>query len=116
MHEGVSVSLAHNPTTEKAPDNSSPFRHTMLSTGQHPNGQFVLDEHAVPYHGLAHTHMDTLCHMAWNRKMYNGFPKTDVTDAGAEELAITNYKNRIFARGVLFDIPRLKGKQWLEPG
>jgi kynurenine formamidase len=42
--------------------------------------------------------------------------KTDVTDAGAEELPITNYKNGIFTRGVLFDIPRLKGKHWLEPG
>ena len=116
VREGVSVSLAHNPITEKAPDNDSPFRHTMLSTGQHPSGQFVLDEYAVSYHGLAHTHMDTLCHMAWNGKMYNGFPQTDVTDGGAKELAITNYKNGIFTRGVLFDIPRLKGKQWLEPG
>jgi hypothetical protein len=116
VREGVSVSLAHNPITEKAPDNSSPFRHTMLSTGQHPSGQFVLDEYALSCHGLAHTHMDTLCHVAWNRKMYNGFPQTDVTEAGAEELAITNYKNGIFTHGVLFDIPRLKGKQWLEPG
>jgi kynurenine formamidase len=88
----------------------------MLSTGQHPSGQFVLDEYAVSYHGLAHTHMDTLCHMAWNGKMYNGFPQTDVSEGGAEELAITNYKNGIFTRGVLFDVPRLKGKQWLEPG
>src|SRR5437763_7730521 len=85
--EGVSVSLAHNPLTEKAPDNDSPFRHTMLSTGQHPSGQFVLDQYAVSYHGLAHTHMDTLCHMAWNGKMYNGFPQADVTDGGAKELA-----------------------------
>ena len=48
--------------------------------------------------------------------MYNGFPQTDVTDGGANELAVTVYKNGIFTRGVLFDIPRLKGKQWLEPG
>jgi len=116
VREGAPVSLAHNPITEKAPDNNLPFRHTMLSTGQHPSGPFVMDEYAVSYHGLAHTHMDTLCHMAWNGKMYNGFPQTDVTDGGAKELAITNYKNGIFTRGVLFDIPRLKGKQWLEPG
>ena len=116
VREGVSVSLAHNPITEKAPDNGSPFRHTMLYNGAHPNGQFVMDEYAVSYHGLAHTHMDTLCHMAWNGKMYNGFPQTDVTDAGAKELAITNYKNGIFTRGVLVDIPRLKGVPYLEPG
>lgn len=116
VRDGVSISLAHNPLTEKAPDNDSPFGHTMLSTGQHPTGQFVLDEYKVSYHGLAHTHMDTLCHMAWNGKMYNGFSQSDVTESGAKELAITNYKSGIFTRGVLFDIPRLRGKQWLAPG
>src|SRR3954454_9393558 len=57
VREGLSVSLAHNPITDKAPDNDSPFRHTMLSTGQHPSGPFVMDECAVSYHGLAHTHI-----------------------------------------------------------
>jgi hypothetical protein len=31
-------------------------------------------------------------------------------------LSHANYKNGIFTRGVLFDVPRLKGKLWLEPG
>lgn len=113
--EGVSVSLAHDVETQKAPDNSSPFAHKMLSTGAHPDGQFVLDEYRVSYHGYAHTHMDALSHMAWNGKMYNGFPQTDVTDQGAKELAVTGFKNGIFTRGVLVDIPRLKGLPYLEP-
>jgi kynurenine formamidase len=113
--DGVSISLAHNAETEKAPDNSSPFVHKMLSTGAHPEGQFVLDEYSVAYHGYAHTHMDALSHMAWEGKMYNGFPQTDVTDRGAKELAVTGYKNGIFTRGVLIDIPRLKGVPYLEP-
>jgi kynurenine formamidase len=113
--DGVSVSLAHNAETEKALDNSSPFVHKMLSTGAHPDGQFVLDEYSVAYHGYAHTHMDALSHMAWRGKMYNGFPQTDVTDRGAGELAVTGYKNGIFTRGMLIDIPRLKGLPYLEP-
>src|SRR4051812_21140772 len=86
VKDGYSVSLSHNVETEKAPDNQSPFFHTMLSTGAHPEGQFVLDEYRVSYHGYAHTHMDALCHMAWHGKMYNGFPQRDVTTQGAKEL------------------------------
>jgi kynurenine formamidase len=116
VKDGYSVSLARNVETEKAADNPSPFGHTMLSTGSHPNGQFVLDEYRVSYHGYAHTHMDALCHMAWKGKMYNGFPQTDVTSQGAKELAVTGYKNGIVTRGVLIDIPRMKNKPFLEPG
>src|ERR1700747_1569417 len=45
VKEGYSVSLARNIETQKAADNPSPFSHTMLSTGAHPDGQFVLDEY-----------------------------------------------------------------------
>lgn len=113
--DGVSVSLGRNAETEKAPDNPSPFIHKMLSTGAHPEGQFVLDEYSVAYHGYAHTHMDSLSHMAWRGKMYDGSPQTDVTDRGAKELAVTAYKDGIFTRGVLVDIPWLKGLPYLEP-
>ena len=116
VKEGYSVSLAHDIETEKAADNSSPFFHTMLSTGAHPDGQFVLDEYRVSYHGYAHTHMDALCHMAWKGKMYNGFPQTDVTEQGAKELAVMGYKDGILTRGVLIDIPRLKNLPFLDPG
>lgn len=115
VKEGYSISLAHDAETEKAADNPSPFLHSMLSTGAHPEGQYVLDEYRVSYHGYAHTHMDALCHMAWQGKMYNGFPQTDVTDQGAKELSVTGYKNGIFTRGVLIDIPRLKNVPFLEP-
>src|SRR5690349_5734142 len=30
VKSGISVSLAHNPMTERAEDNTSPFEHTML--------------------------------------------------------------------------------------
>jgi kynurenine formamidase len=116
VKDGYSVSLAHNVETENAADNPSPFSHIMLSTGAHPDGQFVLDEYRVSYHGYAHTHMDALCHMAWKGKMFNGFPQSDITKQGAKELAVTGYKNGILTRGVLIDIPRLKSVPFLEPG
>ena len=39
-----------------------------------------------------------------------------VTEKGAEKLQIHNLKHGIFTRGILFDIPRLRGKDYLEPG
>ncbi len=116
VSEGVAVSLAHNTDSQKAPDNNSPFHQKMLATGTHPTGQFVVDDYEVAYHGLAHTHMDALCHMSWNGKMYNGISQTAVTDEGATQLAITGFKNGIFTRGILMDIPRLRGLPYLEPG
>jgi kynurenine formamidase len=75
-----------------------------------------MDLITVSYHGWAHTHMDSLCHMFYKGKMYNGFPQTDVTSQGATKLAVTNFKNGILSRGILMDIPRLKGVPYLAPG
>ncbi len=114
--QGVSVSLARDVEKDEAVDNPRPFGHKMLNVGLNNPGQFVSDNYQVSYHGYAHTHMDSLCHMAFNGKMYNGFPQSEVVEAGAPKLAVTNFKEGIFARAVLMDIPRLKGVDWLEPG
>jgi hypothetical protein len=116
VKDGVSISLAHDALTAKAPDNDAPFGHKMLFTGAHPNGDWFMDEYTVAFHGLAHTHMDSLGHTAWKGRMYNGFPQLDVTSEGAKELGITMFRDGIFSRGVLIDIPRLRGLSWLEPG
>src|SRR5207302_1591714 len=78
VKDGVSVSLERNTETEKAADNSSPFVHTMTSTGKDPlEGFYSMDLISVSYHGWAHTHMDSLCHMFYKGRMYNGFAPDD---------------------------------------
>jgi len=116
VKDGVAISLSHDALTEKAADNPDPFIHKMNFTGAHPNGDWFMDEYTVNFHGLAHTHMDSLAHTAWKGKMYNGFPQLDVNEAGAKELGITGFRNGIFTRAILVDIPRLKGLPYLEPG
>src|SRR5690349_15584750 len=103
VREGVSVSLARDTEKEKAIDNQQPFKHEMNWTGQNTPGQFSLDTYTVLYHGYAHTHMDSLCHMFYRGKMYNGFAQDAVTKDGASKLAITNVKQGIFTRGILMD-------------
>ena len=117
VRTGVSVSLSRDTEKEEAIDNPSPFRHTMLNTGANPVlGQFSVDTLEVSYHGYAHTHMDALCHMFYEGRLYNGFSQQEITDKGAGKLGILNVKNGIFTRGILMDIPRLKGVPYLEPG
>jgi kynurenine formamidase len=116
VREGHSVSLARDTDKEKAVDNPSPFAHSMGATGANPaGGQFSVDTYSVLYHGYAHTHMDSLCHMFYEGKMYNGYSQEEVGSDGARKLAVTAFKNGIFSRGVLIDIPRLRGLKYLEP-
>lgn len=115
VKEGVSVSLAHDVEKERAADNSNPFQHTMTLTGANPASQFSLDAYSVNYHGYAHTHLDALCHVFYQGKMYNGFSQEEVTQKGAGRLSILNLKQGIFTRGILIDVARLKGVPYLEP-
>jgi kynurenine formamidase len=113
VKSGVSVSLAHTLIEERAADATSPFVHEMQPVGA---GDFVGDRYSVSFHGYGHSHMDSLCHMAHDGKMYNGFDRSTTTLQGCGKLAISNFKQGIVARGVLLDIARLKGVPYLEPG
>jgi kynurenine formamidase len=116
VREGFAVSLARETNTEKAEDNSDPYEHTMILTGANNRGSFSLDSFRISYHGYQHTHLDALCHMFWQGKMYNGFAQDEVTQKGAAKLAISNLRQGIFTRGILMDMARLKGVPYLEPG
>jgi kynurenine formamidase len=107
---GQTISLVHNPITDKAEDNNSPFEQTMLPG-------FNMDRYAVSYHGYAHSHMDALCHILYKDQTYNGYARAIVnTEKGCTKLGIDNLKNGLITRAVLLDIPRLKGVPYLEPG
>ena len=116
VRAGISVSLARTDSTEAAPDNKPAFGHVMLITGANPSAQFAMDRYTEEYHGSGITHLDALCHMIGGATLFNGFPRESVTAAGAAKLDVLNFKDGIFTRGVLMDIPRLKGVPFLEPG
>jgi kynurenine formamidase len=116
VKEGASYSLARDAEKEKADDNPVPFEHKMLRTGINNPGTSSGDMFTISHHGYAHTHMDSLCHFFYQGKMYNGFAQETVTQKGAEHLSIRNFKNGIVTRGILMDMARLKGVDYLEPG
>src|SRR5687768_18401104 len=104
---GLTVSLVHNPLLDKAEDNALPFEHTM-------NTGFTTDTYRVSYHGYSHSHLDALCHILYKNQTYNGYARDVVNTAkGCTKLGIQNLKQGVITRGVLLDIPRLKGAPYL---
>jgi kynurenine formamidase len=120
VRAGRSVSLAIPINTIAGPDNPRPASHHMLQIYDVPNPdgepQFAMDYLGCEFHGDCNTHIDALCHIAYRGKLYNGKPASTVTSKGPSMMDITAYANGIVTRGVLLDIPRLRGVKWLEPG
>lgn len=60
------------------------------------------------------TQWDALAHIYHEGKMYNGHGTDAVNSTGALKNSITAVKDKMVTRGVLLDIARHKGKQWLD--
>jgi kynurenine formamidase len=62
------------------------------------------------------TQWDSLAHVFYEGKMFNGYDATLVTSAGAAKNSIDKTKNKIVGRGVLLDVARHKGGRALDAG
>lgn len=121
VQSGRSVSMEIPINTLAGPDNPNPAIHYMSTTHDVDVGsgeylRFATDFLGMQFHGDCHTHIDALCHIAYKGQLYNDHPAEMVTSRGTTGLDITAYGNGIISRGVLIDIPRLRGIKWLEPG
>jgi kynurenine formamidase len=120
VRDGVTVTLSLPLATHPEADNPEPADHhmTMLCDTDIGLGslRFSKDYVGVDYHNDGHSHIDALCHVAYEGSLYNGVPQSAVSDAGAGAETIQVLKDGLVGRGVLLDIPRLRGVPWLEPG
>jgi kynurenine formamidase len=120
VRSGRTVSLSRAVDTVAGPDNSNPAIHHMTKcydiAGDQGGAQTVGDYLGCSCHGNAHSHVDALCHVAYRGRLYNNRELTIVTSQGALRMDIADYASGIVGRGVLLDIPRLRGTKWLEPG
>jgi kynurenine formamidase len=74
------------------------------------------DYFAMSPHGFSTSHLDALCHIFHEGTLYNGYPAETVTAHGATKLGIHQLRAGIVTRGVLLDIPALRGVDALAPG
>ena len=120
VRSGVVVSLSLPVNTTAAPDCPLPaeFRMTQQHDADLGLGAlgFAKDFVGVDYHSDGHTHIDALCHVAYEGRLYNGVEAGSVTAEGAAAEDIDLVKDGLVGRGVLLDVPRLRGVPWLEPG
>jgi len=111
---GTSVSLAHDVIDDKGSDPNNPFRIRMIIS---PDPPLVRDRLDLDYHGGFFTHLDAICHVVYQDRIFNGLDfRQTITEDGCARMAITNLKDGIVTRAVLIDVPRLRGVPYLEPG
>ncbi len=113
VRSGRSVSCARPLPTVPAPENPSPAGHHMIGT--HTEG-YGADWIGIASHGYATSHLDALCHIFWEGRTYNGHSSEVVTAHGAEQLGVHHLRDGVVGRGVLLDIPPVRGVDALEPG
>jgi kynurenine formamidase len=116
---GRTVSLAA-PIHGPAADNPDPAVHQMAHSAEgleRASGlTFATDRLALNIHGDADSHMDALCHVLFDGTLYNGLADDTAATMGAAELSIDVASQGVAGRGLLLDIPKLRGVPWLEPG
>jgi len=110
---GQTVSCARPLPTEPGPDNPMPVVHHMIGTATEGYGA---DYFALAPHGYVTSHIDALCHIFHEGRMYNGYEAETVTAQGAAKLGIHHLRSGIVVRGVLVDVPAIRGVEALGPG
>ena len=118
---GETVTLQHFVTEEKSSDSQAfgPTEHWMSRldpvTGE---PTFALDEIQFSLHDGMLSHIDALCHyrteIDGKYVIFNGYPQ-NLTATGCVDLAIDRMGTSYVTRGVLVDMPLLRGVEWLEP-
>ena len=122
VRTGTAVSCAFDVEKDPGPDNPFPAQHHMLSAGdagRHsvlPGFEQSTDYLGMACHGMNVTHLDALCHVFVDGVMYNGRNAEQVTSTGASRNSVMAAAPGITSRGVLLDIPRMRGVEWLAPG
>ena len=109
VRNGRTVSLANPLATEgviSGPRNPRPADHRM-TVGPSSSGDYI----GVSYHGFVNTHIDALCHIFTeeNGQLYNGRDSKLVTEERAYTNSVDYWRDGIVARGVLYDIPVMRG-------
>ncbi|MGD8417559.1 MAG: cyclase family protein [Pseudomonadales bacterium] len=119
--DGDVIGLGNLWPVDPAPDNMWPAQHRMVRGGDAgpypgvPGLNVALDYIGVECHGVATSHVDALCHVFVGGRMYNGYAAADVKSTGAEKNDIMPMADGVVSRGVLLDVPRLTGRDFL-PG
>lgn len=121
--DGRAISLGRTLDTEAPPyypqGLDRAVKHEMVTAwGSNAGGdvQAASDQIHIQCHGLDNTHMDALCHIGLGGLGYNGREFRKMVDETGANSCDMLAASPIVTRGVLIDVPRLRGVDFLEPG
>lgn len=78
---------------------------------------WALERTSLLYHGWSYTHVDALSHMpAYHGRGYNNVRPTHAPPVGQRRNSVGAMRDGLTTRGVLIDLPALKGVPYLAPG
>lgn len=120
VRTGRTVTMSLPVNTTAGPDTPSPALHYMVIAHDvafgDGDGRFATDFIGIDFHGESQSHVDSLCHVSYRGLLYNGVPVERVTSRGGSVHSVDEYRHGVVGKGVMLDIPRLRGVEWLEPG
>ena len=118
MTRGDTITLSEPLKTRVRIDVPEPAVHYMTMLTDVGSGplRFAKDYVGVDYHNDGHTHIDAFSHVAFEGRPFDGKPASGIGERGARDGAIEVLKNGLVGRGVLLDIPQVRGEPWVEPG
>jgi kynurenine formamidase len=116
VQDGQIVGCSMPIDTKPSARNRDPAQHHTLMGGDvAPEKGYGMasDFIGIAPHGPATTHLDALCHVMFDGKMYNGYPAASVTSQGAQKNSVTVACPAVASRGVLLDMPRMFGTDYV---
>jgi len=118
----LALPLAHGKGPQTGRGGRTNPLHFMTATGCDPTGLVELGAGArytddfIAMTVQASTQWDALCHIYYGETLYNGYPASSVSSAGADKNGIDKVHADFVSRGVLLDIARSKGVGCLDAG
>ena len=111
---GRAVSLSRPWAVEPRAENPRPAQQFLFVMDRPHDAGAAMDFYGVSYHGTATTHIDALCHVWDSEGMWDGKkPDETLTFNGANYGTVDAWSDGILTRGVLLDVPRHRGTDYV---
>ena len=125
VQDGIPVSCARPISTDMNADVTFQVQRFMVDSGEgrmedSPERQYARRGAAefigMVFHGQSITHIDAMSHYSWKGNLYNGKPANLITSRqGAQTHSIEAAYSGIITKGILLDLPKLRGVEYLDP-
>jgi Putative cyclase len=112
VRSGRVISIGHDVSVVPSKKNPWPAVNRMLYAG--PDATFSTDQLTIVPHGFQETHLDALGHQFFEGRIYNGWSvEESMRRDGLRHGSIHAAREGIVTRGVLLDVAKARGQEWL---